>query len=208
MTYSKSPAEIAHEDRIRGYKIIGGFVGIFILFGIGQSAWQSRQDDKTVKEFLSAHSDCHYPANALLEYLSTYTKEVDWANLATACNDLAKGTHSFQLASNTPAPHAGESAEETYEPISIVSSAVEHSTVLEDYCVATFKWEGTRYTVERRKGIWPFECEVLQNNKLYFARWTSDKHDEFSIGALKPEVLTRQQWPKSIRERHLENVLT
>src|SRR5258708_21062451 len=148
MTYSKSPTELAREDKIRGYKIIGVFVGIFVLAGIGQSVWQSRQNDKTVREFLSAHTDCHYPDTTLLQYISAYNKQVDATNLSIACADLANGTHSFQLASATPTPtkQAPESAE-TYEPISVVSSAVEHSTVLEDYCVATFKWEGTQYTV-------------------------------------------------------------
>jgi hypothetical protein len=205
-TYSKSPAQTAHEDRIRGYKIIGVAFGILIVVGTAMGIWESKQDRQTVKEFLSSHSDCHYPADTLLEYLSKYNKQVDWANLATACVDLAHGTHSFQLAS--PSPQQPPESTETYAPISIVSSAIEHSAMLQDYCVATFKWENIRYTVERRKGIWPFDCEVLQNDKMYFARWTSDKHDEFSIGPLKPEILARRQWPESVKERDLENVLT
>lgn len=199
--YTKSPAQIAHDDRIRGYKVLIVAVGIIILIGVTASIWETGENDKVTQQFLSSHPDCHYPANRLLGYLATYNKGVDWANLATACSDLRNGTHSFQLPS-TSTPQSPESVEHIYQPILIISSAIEHGA--DDFCVATFDWENTRYTVERQKHIWLSDCEVFQKDKMYFARWTSDKHDEFSIGSLKPQHFVQDQ----VMEHDLENVLT
>ncbi len=174
--------------------------------------WQSYQNGKTIQAFLQTHPNCHQSADSLLHYLSEYGKEVNFANLAIAEADLTNGKRSFQVSvtpsATPPLQTETETPEKTYIPISIVSSGIEHNALSADYCVATFEWEGTRYTVEKRQQIWPFDCDALQTNKNYFARWSSENHSEFSIGELEPSILAGQNWPNPVKERHLTNLAT
>jgi hypothetical protein len=203
--YTLPQAKVARGNKVAASLVAALFISVICVYN-----WQSYENGKTVQAFLRTHPNCHQSADSLLNYLSGYSKEVNFANLAIAEDDLTDGKRSFQVAvtSSAAQPQNETQGLETYLPISIVSSGIEHNGLSADYCVASFEWEGTRYTVEKRQNIWPFACDVLQTNRSYFARWSSEDHSEFSIGELDPSIASGQNWPNPIRERHLTNLAT